>query len=81
MSNLRNHGIDFAEVSPLFDGEVLTIEDRRFDYGEVRYLTFGLFQGRVLVVVHTETDDCIRIISARKANRNEQKLYFQSLGN
>jgi uncharacterized protein len=30
ISNIRRHGVDFAEVSPLFDGDVVTIEDRRF---------------------------------------------------
>jgi uncharacterized protein len=81
ISNLTRHGVDFAEVSPLFDGEVVTIEDRRFNYGEVRYVTFGLLQGRVLAIVHTEIEDCIRIISARRAIRHEQEFYFQSIGN
>lgn len=53
----------------------------RYDYGEQRLVTFGLLQGRVIAVVHTEREDCIRIISARKATKYEQKAYFEQLSN
>jgi uncharacterized DUF497 family protein len=78
--NIEKHGIDFAEVPPMFDGNVFTIEDLRFDYGETRYITFGLLQYRVIVVAHTEDDNVIRIISARKATKNEEKQYFEEVG-
>ena len=39
----------------------------------------GLFQGRVIAVVHTENDDLVRIISARKATKYEQKIYFEQV--
>ena len=76
-TNLCKHGINFVDVPPVFGGVIVTVEDDRFDYGEKRYVTFGLLQGRVVAVVHTEDDDCIRLISARKATKNEQQLYFQ----
>ncbi len=79
-TNIEKHGIDFAEVPPMFDGSVFTIEDLRFDYGETRYITFGLLQYRVIVVAHTEDDEVIRIISARKATKNEEKRYFEEVG-
>jgi uncharacterized DUF497 family protein len=79
-TNIEKHGIDFAEVPPMFDGNVFTIEDLRFDYGETRYITFGLLQYRVIVVAHTEDDEVIRIISARKATKNEEKRYFEEVG-
>ncbi len=79
-TNIEKHGIDFAEVPPMFDGSVFTIEDLRFDYGETRYITFGLLQYRVIVVAHTEDDEVIRIISARKATKNEEKHYFEEVG-
>ena len=66
-ANLAKHGIDFADVEPLFDGPTVTTLDQRFDYGEERFVTFGLLNGLVLTVVHTETDTVIRLISARKA--------------
>jgi uncharacterized DUF497 family protein len=80
LSNIEKHGIDFADVPPMFDGDVFSIEDQRFDYGETRYITFGLLQFRVIVVAHTDENDVIRIISARKATKNEEKLYFQEIG-
>jgi uncharacterized DUF497 family protein/predicted DNA binding CopG/RHH family protein len=72
-ANLRKHGIDFLDVSSVFNGSIVTVEDERFDYGEDRFVTFGLLQGQVIVVVHTESEDSIRIISARKATKYEQK--------
>ncbi len=78
-TNLRRHGIDFADAVKVFDGDIVTIEDRRFDYGETRYLTLGLLQGRVVVVAHTEEEDLVRLISARKATKNEERSYFERL--
>ncbi len=79
-SNIEKHGLDFADVPPMFDHDVFTIEDTRFDYGETRYITFGLLQFRVIVVAHTDEDGTIRIISARKATKNEEKTYFKEIG-
>ena len=49
--------------------------DERFDYGEERIITMGHVNNRLHVVVYTQTNDTIRIISARKANRRERKRY------
>jgi len=81
LTNLRKHGIDFIDVSIVFDGDIVTVEDDRFNYGEQRFVTFGLLQGRVVAVVHTEREECIRIISARKATKYEQQIYFEQLSN
>ncbi|MCB1766326.1 MAG: BrnT family toxin [Candidatus Competibacteraceae bacterium] len=58
----------------------VTFEDRRFDYGEPRFITLGLLNGEVVVVVTTETDQEARIISMRKATNHEQTLYFRTVG-
>ena len=79
--NLHKHGIDFIDVPPVFDGDIITVEDDRYDYGEQRFVTFGLLQGRVIAVVHTELEYCVRIISARKATKYEQQTYFEQLSN
>ncbi|MFN5514256.1 MAG: BrnT family toxin [Cyanobacteriota bacterium] len=79
--NLRKHGIDFIDIPSVFDGDIVTVEDDRYDYGEQRFVTFGLLQGRVIAVVHTERSNSTRIISARKATRYEQKTYFNQLSN
>jgi uncharacterized DUF497 family protein len=78
-SNIRKHGIDFADVVVLFAGDTLTMEDTRFDYGEARYITLGQLKGHVIVVAHIENEDLIRIISARKATKNEEIRYFQGI--
>ena len=76
-SNVQQHGIDFQDAENIFDGFTVTIEDDRFDYGEQRFVSFGIMYGHVIVVVHLETEAVIRIISARKATKNEQKEYFK----
>ncbi len=76
--NLRRHGIDFVGCDEVFGGYTVTVEDDRFDHGESRFVTLGLLEGRVVSIVHTETDEIIRIISVRKATRREQRLYFES---
>jgi len=78
--NLRKHGVDFADaVIALEDDNALTIEDS--DHDEPRFKTLGMGPTlNVLLVVHCErTENCIRIISARKADKNEKIVYFQGL--
>ncbi|KKD35212.1 MAG: BrnT family toxin [Limnoraphis robusta] len=81
LANLRKHGIDFIDVLAVFDGDTVTVEDNRYNYEEQRFVTLGLLQGRVIVVVHTERENCTRIISARKATKYEQRVYFDQLSN
>jgi len=78
-SNIKKHGIDFVDVPDIFAGYTLTIADDRYDYGEERFVTFGILDGRVVVVVHTESEKLIRIISIRKATRYEEKVYFSQI--
>jgi len=79
--NRLKHGIDFADaVIALEDENALTIEDRGHD--EQRFKSLGLGPGlKVLFVVHAPGgEDCIRIISARKADRIEIRQYYQGIG-
>lgn len=78
-SNIEKHGIDFIGIEEVFAGEIVTILDDRFDYGEIRCVTVGLLNGRVVVIAHTETDDVIRIISVRKATKNEAINYYKEI--
>lgn len=80
-ANLKKHGIDFVGVRDLFAGVTLTIEDRRLSYGEQRFVTFGLLEGGVVAVVHTERANVIRIISIRKATNSEKKSFLSALSN
>lgn len=78
-SNIEKHGIDFIGIEEVFAGEIVTVLDDRFDYGEIRCVTVGLLNGRVVVIAHTETDDVIRIISVRKATKNETINYYKKI--
>jgi uncharacterized DUF497 family protein len=78
-ANLEKHGVDFADLKFLFGGETVTVLDDRFEYAEHRFITLGLLKGTVLTVAHTETDEVIRILSARKATRYEQEIYFKEI--
>ncbi|MEW6185229.1 MAG: BrnT family toxin [Thermodesulfobacteriota bacterium] len=77
--NIKKHGIDFIDSPKIFAGYTLTAEDDRYDYGEDRFVTLGTLDGRVVVVVHTESTTFIRVISIRKATRNEEKAYFSQI--
>ena len=76
-SNLAKHGIDFADLASVFAGDTVTVIDDRFDYHERRFITVGLLNGIVVTVAHTETDDAVRLISARKGTRYEEEVYFR----
>ena len=78
-SNISKHGIDFNDVKTVFDGYTFTVEDTRLDYGEERFISFGTLNGRVVVIVHTEDENSIRVISARRATRNEQEMYYKGI--
>ena len=76
-SNINKHSFDFVDAIKVFEGATFTAEDDRLDYGEKRYITLGMLEGIVVVIAHSESDDLIRIISMRKATKNEQKIYFK----
>lgn len=75
--NLLNHGFDFVDVEAFFAGKILTAEDDRVDYRERRFASIGMPHGCCVSVVHTETDDAIRVISIRKATKYEQAQYVE----
>lgn len=79
--NVRRHTLDFVDVWQVFEDKICSIVDDRFDYGEIRYFTLGLLSGRVVAISHTDADELIRIISVRKANKNEQTRYFKEIAN
>ena len=80
-SNIKDHGLDLVDAPPVFDGFTFTYEDSRFAYGEQRFETLGLLAGVTVSIVHTETNDEIRIISFRKATKHEANLYFSQVQN
>jgi uncharacterized DUF497 family protein len=77
--NITKHGIDFIDAQKIFDYDTVIIEDDRFNYGEQRFIAIGLLNGKTIVVIYTEIGNKIRIISARKATKNEQRIYFNEI--
>jgi hypothetical protein len=77
---IKGSTVSFEEARKIFDGPVLTREDDREDYGEERFLSLGMIGVPVVVMVaHTDRADVIRIISARKATKTEQRIYHEKL--
>jgi uncharacterized DUF497 family protein len=78
-NNLRKHGVSFHEaVSIFYDPLATTGGDPDHSHDEERFVTFGFSSAVGLIVVsHTERDDVIRIIRARRATRAEREIYEQ----
>ena len=73
--NIRQRNLPF-ELAAEFDfGNAHIQTDARQEYGETRYVALGSLHGRLHVLCFTETPDGIRVISFRKANDKEAKLY------
>jgi uncharacterized DUF497 family protein len=68
---LRERGLDVARVGAVFDGRVKTAIDDRFDYGEVRYATYGWMEQVAVAVVWTERNGVRRVISMRRMHQWE----------
>ena len=78
-SNIAKHGVAFSDAKRLFDDiHALHYVDRSTVYEEERFVGIGIVNGVVLTVVYTERGDRIRLISARKATRHEQKAYDEA---
>jgi len=74
-TNIRAHGIDFCDTHLIFTNPMLIKMDTRKDYGEKRLVGLGLLYEAAVVIVFTKRGDKIRVISIRRANRNERKIY------
>jgi uncharacterized protein len=73
---LAERGLDFADAGLVFAGRTATVQDRRSDYGEDRYITAGYLRGRRVVLVWTPRGNARRIISMRYAHASEEKRWF-----
>jgi uncharacterized DUF497 family protein len=78
-ANLQAHGVSFELAKTVFkDPFAIEFLDDREDYGEERFVIIGMAEGQVLLfVAYTERVERIRIISARRATKNEQDQYFR----
>lgn len=79
-SNLLKHGLDFRDAFRVFDFFVLTALDVRQDYGEDRWVSVGMLEGRYVVLIHADApNETPRLISFRKATTHERARYEQAL--
>ena len=77
-TNRSKHGIGFEEAVTVFaDLLSLTVPDEGHSrIGDDRFATIGISnRGRLLVVIHSDTGDTVRIVSARRATRRERRDY------
>lgn len=76
-NNLAKHGVSFEEAATVFgDPLSITIEDPDHSIAEQRFITIGRSaQQKILVVIHTDRDLNVRIITARKATKLEKRKY------
>jgi len=80
--NIRKHKIDFEDVPEIFNGPMIVNFDDRVDYGEDRLIGIGLLENWIAIVVFVEKDEnTIRIVSARKANKDEGKRFQEEIKN
>jgi uncharacterized DUF497 family protein len=77
-SNLEKHGVSFLTAAAIFSNERLERIDDREDYGELRWIALGRTGIEVYRIVFTwRSENLIRIVSARKASKDEQEIYYR----
>jgi uncharacterized protein len=76
-SNIDKHGVSFGEAQEVFDDALsITVLDHSQPADEERFITIGQsLRGRLLTVGHADSDDEVRIITARDATRKERRSY------
>ena len=76
-ANIDKHDVSFPEAATVFDDSLsVTFSDIDHSIRERRYVIIGMSEsGLLLVVSHTDRDNCIRLISARRATRQEKRFY------
>ncbi len=68
---LKDRGLDFLDAPMLFESLTLTVVDDRVDYGEERFVSYGIIDGVAVALVWTDRDGVIRVISMRKMHLEE----------
>ena len=76
---LAERSLDFSRAGDVFAGKHFTAPDERQEYAEDRFITVGVLDARLVVVIWTPRGEVRRIISMRKANDREKSFYAQYL--
>ena len=72
---LKHRGLDFARAGEVFAGLTATVVDRRFEYAEVRFISAGHLDGRLVVMVWTQRGEAPDIISMRPCHAKEEEIW------
>jgi len=78
-ATLEHRGLDFADCVEVFADVTFEFPDTRKDYGEARTVCIGFLKNRMVAVVYTQRGGTRRIISMRKCNEREIKIYRERL--
>lgn len=76
--NLAKHGPDLADAGVVLEGRCLERIDDRRDFGEERWISIGMLGGQIVVCIWVERGEAVRIISLRKADKDEQEDYLKT---
>ncbi|MDP1634218.1 MAG: BrnT family toxin [Gallionellaceae bacterium] len=79
-TNRQKHGLYFSDAEKVFASPMVLFKDSRENYDEPRMIGIGLLDVLVVLIVHVESDEEIRIISMRKADNDETDLYYKNAG-
>ena len=76
--NLEKHGVSFLTAAAIFSNERLELIDDREDYGELRWIALGRVGIEVYRVVFTwRSENLIRVVTAQKASKDEEEIYYR----
>ncbi len=79
LANIEKHGIDFIAAMRIWTGDVVEVTSRARQH-ERRFIAYGVVEDRVIAVVYTWRGARRRLISARRATRDERKNYARAIG-
>jgi uncharacterized protein len=77
--NIKRHKLDFNDALMVFEQPMLSRIDDRENYGEDRWIGLGKLDGAIVVIVYTLRNENVRVISLRRANRRERKIYEERI--
>jgi uncharacterized protein len=78
-NTLEQRGLDFEDITYVFDGFYLVRKDNRKEYGEIRYIMLGALNDKPVVCVWTPRGNAVRVISMRIADDEEREIYRKEL--
>ena len=79
LGNIKNHGLDFVGCENVFDSPVITRDDDRVQYGELRINLLGVLAGNIVHMTYTERGEALHIISLRTATKHETRYYLSQI--